>query len=93
MSIKKKDKKVEEDMVMSVPPEASGGMPGGFHNVPANTPHMGEIFAPTKDTEGSGDNFNPRRKRKKRKRKTRTGTPGFILTFDQFFKGRKRKNK
>ena len=66
MSIKKKDKKVEEDMIMSVPPEGSGGMPGGFHNVPANTPLMGDPIAPTRNTEGSGDNFNPRKKRKER---------------------------
>lgn len=81
-------KRVEEDMVMSVPPEGSGGMPGGFHNVPAMDPGSMDTFS----LLGPGGTGKSKKRKRRRKNKNKTGTPGYILSFDQFFKGRK-KNK
>ena len=88
MSTKKKDKKVEEDMVMSVSPEGTGGTPSGLFPIPNNMDTF-SLLGPG----GTGKNPVKKKKKKKKKEEHYGKAPGMILTFDQFFKGRKKKNK
>lgn len=62
---KTNESKLEEEMLMASP-EGTGGNPGSNFQAPGTTPTMGDPVAPTQDSPGSGDNFNPKKKKKKK---------------------------
>lgn len=59
---------VEEDMIMNVSPEGTGGSttPGSGTQMPGSIPTMGDPKPATKNSPGSGDDFNPKKKKKKK---------------------------